>query len=127
MNLTNNAGHDKHGYSRYGIRFDEISSYLRSDGSSGDNITIFGADTSSPTHIDNKNKNIVVPGEGPTQRLDDTTIKAEAKCPINSTQSGKRFVLSLHYKRNNSFLFLNAVKMYQIKAKDSEIKPYEFC
>ena len=33
-------------------------------------------------------------------------------------------MLSLHYDESNSFLFVNAVKMYQFKAKDSKIKPY---
>ena len=33
-------------------------------------------------------------------------------------------MLSLHYNGNNSLLFVNAVKMYQFKAKDSEIKLY---
>ena len=37
----------------------------------------------SSVHIDNKNKDIT---------LDDTTLTAEAKYPINFTQSGKRFV-----------------------------------
>ena len=31
---------------------------------------------------------------------------------------------SVHYDGSNSFLFVNAVKMYQITAKASEIKPY---
>ena len=47
-------------------------------------------------HIDNKNKDILIISEGPTQQLDDTTLTAEAKYPINFTQSGKRFVLNLH-------------------------------
>ena len=33
-------------------------------------------------------------------------------------------MLSLHCNGNHSFLFVNAVKMYQFKVKDSEIKPY---
>ena len=33
-------------------------------------------------------------------------------------------MLSLHYNESNVFLFVNAVKLYQFKAKDSEIKPY---
>ena len=41
---------------------------------------------------------------------------------ISFTQSGKRFVLSLHYNGSNSFLFVNAAKVYQFKAKDSEKK-----
>ena len=30
--------------------------------------------------------------------------------------------MSLHYNKSNSFLFVNATKTYQFKAKDSEIK-----
>ena len=44
-------------------------------------------------HIGNNKKDILVPGEDPTQGLDDTKITAEAI--INLTESGKRFVLSL--------------------------------
>ena len=32
------------------------------------------------------------------------------------------FVLNLGYNENNSFLFVNAAKIYQFKAKDSEKK-----
>ena len=36
-------------------------------------------------------------------------------------------MLSLEYNGRNSFLFGNATKIYQFKAKDSEIKPYLLC
>ena len=62
------------------------------DGSLGKNVIIFGADMSSSVHIDNKNKDILILGEEPTQGLDDTTLTAEAKHSISFTQSGKRFV-----------------------------------
>ena len=81
---------------------------------------------SSSVHVNNKNKDILILGEGPTQGLDDTTA-AEAKYPINFTQSGKRFVLSVHYNGSNSFLFVSATKIYQFKVKDSEIKDYTLC
>ena len=74
---------------------------------------------SSSLHIDNNNNDILILGEGPTQGLNDTTLTAEAKYPINFTQPRKRFVLSLHYNGSNSFLFVNATKTYQLKAKDS--------
>ena len=32
----------------------------------------------SSVHIDNKSKNILILGEGPTKGLDDTTLTAEA-------------------------------------------------
>ena len=78
----------------------------------GKNVIIFGADMSSYMQVDNKGKHIFILGEGPTQGLDDTTLTAEAKYSINFTQSGKRFVLSLHYSGSNSFLFVNATKVY---------------
>ena len=82
---------------------------------------------SSSVHVDNTGNNILILGEGPTQGLDDTTLTAEGKYPINFTQSEKRFVLSLHYNRSNSFFFVNATKAYQFKAKNSEIKDYALC
>ena len=83
----------------------------------GENVLIFGADMSSSVRVDNKGKYIFILGEGPTQGLDDTTLTAETKYTFNFMQSGKRFVLSLHYNGSNSFLFLNATKVYQFKAK----------
>ena len=68
-------------------------------------------------HIDNKGRDILVLGEGPTQVLDDTTLTAEAKYPINFTQSGKRFILSLQYNGSNSFFFVNATKVYHSKQR----------
>ena len=75
-------------------------------------------------HIDNKRTDILILGKGPTQGLDGNTFTAEPLYSINFTQSGKRFVLSLHYNGSNSFLFFNATKVYQFKTKDSEIKDY---
>ena len=72
----------------------------------------------------NTSIDIAILGQRQTQELDDTALTAEAKNPINFTQSGKRFVLSLHYNESKSFLFVNATKVYQFKAKNSEIKEY---
>ena len=97
------------------------------DESIGENVIIFGADMSSSVHIDNESKDILILGEGLTQGLDDTTLTAEAKYPINFTQMRKKFVLSQHYNGSNSFLLVNATKIYQFKAKDSEINNYTLC
>ena len=53
---------------------------------------------------------------------DDTTLTAETIYPINFTKPNKRFVLRIHYNDRNSFLFLNAKKINQSKANNSEIK-----
>ena len=36
-------------------------------------------------------------------------------------------MLSLHYSGSNRFLFVNVTKTYQLKAKDSDIKPCTLC
>ena len=81
------------------------------------NVITFGVDNSSSVHIDNRNENIVVLGEGSTKGLEGTIITAEAKYPINFTESKNGFVSSLHYNGSKSFLFVNSVKIYQFKAK----------
>ena len=75
---------------------------------------------SSSVHIKNKNKDIIILGEGRTQGLDDTTLTAKVKYSVNFRQSGKRFVLNLHYNGSNSSLFVNATKICRFKAKDME-------
>ena len=49
-------------------------------------------------YIDNKRKDILILGEGPTQVLDDTTLTAEAKYRFNFTQLNRKFCVTLHYK-----------------------------
>ena len=43
---------------------------------------------------------------------------------MSFTQTSKRFVLILRYNETNSFLLINAKKIYQFKDKNSEIKDY---
>ena len=61
-------------------------------------------------------------GKGSTQGLDDTALTEEAQYSINFSRSIAKFCLSLHYNGSNSFLFVNATKIYKFKTKDSEIK-----
>ena len=85
VKLTKNADLDKYKYTGYGIAFYSRSEFLFTDRSYGKNVIVFGADMSSPVHVDNKRKDILILGEGPAQGLDDTTLTAEAKYPINCT------------------------------------------
>ena len=117
VKLTRNADLDKYKYIGYCRGFDSCSEVSFTDGSFGKNVIIFGDDMSLSVHIDNKGRHILILREGPTQGLDDTTLTAEAKYPINFTQSRKRLVISLHYNGSNSFLFVNDTKIYQFKDK----------
>ena len=46
---------------------------------------------SSSVHIDNKKKDVLVLGKGPTQELDDTKLIAEAHYSINFSRSNRKF------------------------------------
>ena len=77
-------------------------------------------------HIDNKGKIIFILHKGATQGLNHT-LAAETQYSINLTRPGIKFCLSLHYNGSSFFLFVNATKIFQFKAKDSEIKRYPLC
>ena len=72
-------------------------------------------------HIDNKEKDILILGEGPTKGLDGTTLTSEKMYSINFTATKTRFCLSLHYNGANSYLFVNGTEIHQFKAEDSEV------
>ena len=52
---------------------------------------------------------------------------SEAQYLINFSRSNRTFCLSLDFNGSNSFLFVSATKIYQFKAKDSEMKIYSLC
>ena len=88
---------------------------------------IFRADISSSVYANNKNKKALILSKGETKGLDNTSLTAEAKYSINFSRSQGKFYLRLHHNGRNSFLFANATKIHQFKAKDSETKRYPLC
>ena len=82
---------------------------------------------SSSVHVDNKKKDILVLGDGPTQGLDVTTLTAEKMYLINFTENNKKFCLSLHYNGANNYLFVNGIEIIRFKTKDSEIVATPLC
>ena len=126
VKLTKNADSDKYKCNGYGIGFDFRSEFSFTDGRTGRYVITFGTEINSSVHVDNKGKDILIFCEGPTQGLDHL-LTTEAIYVISFTQSTKRFALSVHDNGSNSVLFVNAIKIYQFKAKDSEIKDYALC
>ena len=107
VTLTKNADIEKYVYSGYGTGVERRrSSFSFPGGRSGQNVLIFGVDMSSSAHIDNKKKDILVLGKGPTQALENT-LTVEKMCSINFTVTNKKFCLSLHDNGANSYLFVN--------------------
>ena len=79
---------------------------------------------SSSPHIDNKGKDILIPGKDRTQGLGEHSLTAEELCSINFTKENAKFCLSLHYNGASSHLFINGTELSKFKAEDSEINAY---
>ena len=80
VSLTENV--DRYKYSGYGIWFDRHGSYSHASGKSGRNLIIFVVDMSLFEKIDNRKKDVLILGKGPTQGLIHT-IGAEKMYSIN--------------------------------------------
>ena len=81
------------------------------------NVIIFGVDMNFSKHANNKGNNIYVMGKDYVQRINDTTINAEKIYYRNFTDPGHKFVLSLHYNGNNSYLYVNSNQELKFKEK----------
>ena len=53
-------------------------------------------------------------GDGFVQGINDVTLNAEKIYRQNFTQPNKKFVLSLHYNDNDSYLFINGKQVMQV-------------
>ena len=81
---------------------------------------------STSIHVDDKKKDILVVGRGPTQGLE-STLTAEKMYSIDFTVTKKKFLLSLHYNEGNSYLFVNGTEICKFEAKDSAIVASPLC
>ena len=91
VKLTKNIDIDESRYSGYGIEFDRKKKFSVTNGSGRDCI-ICGVDMSSSVHVNNKEKYILVLGEGTRQELDDTTLTAEKNIQLILLKMARRFV-----------------------------------
>ena len=87
----------------------------------------FGVKNNSSVHVNNKEKDILILKEGPTDGLDNTKLTPDTEYSINFTEQQRKFCLGLYYNDSNSFFYANGAKIYQFKAKDSEIVAYPLC
>ena len=76
---------------------------------------------SSSLYVDNRKKDILIINKDPTQELDDNALTAGKEYAISFTEQHKIFWFSLHYNGINSYLFINGVEIYKLKAKYCEV------
>ena len=126
--------YDKNNYKGYGVCFDERSEFGHTITEGGfahttdaRNVLIFGADMSFSVHATNRANHIYLMGTGLTQGINDTTIYAEKNFYRNFTDFGKKFVLSLHYNGDDSYLFVNGRQELKFKCKTDQLVKEKLC
>ena len=134
MKITKNADYSKNNYTGYGLRFDEGGEFGHTvkqgnfnRTTDARNVIIFGVDMSSSVHATNRANNIYVMGKEFIQGINDTTIYAEKLFHNNFTELGEKFILSLHYNGDDSYLFVNGRQELKFKAKDDQIINEKLC
>ena len=128
VKITKNATDtSKHKYKGFGICFDEGGTFNKGNINNGRNVIIFGVHESSLVHVNNKANNIYIMGDLFVQGINDTTLYAEKIYSQNFTAVNKKFVLSLHYNSDNSYLFANGKEELKFKAKDDQIVKEILC
>ena len=127
MEITKNVDTSKYKYNGYGICFDEGGSFSIGNINNGRNVLIFGVDESAVVHSNNKTNNIYVMGDGIVQGINDTTLYAEKIYSQNFTQPSKKFILSLHYNGDDSYLFVNSKQELKFKCKTESFVKEKLC
>ena len=135
MQITKNAtDNSKNNCKGYGICFDERNEFGHTITEGGfahttdaRNVLIFKADMSFNVHRTNRANHIYLMGTGLTQGINDTTIYAEKNFYRNFTDFGKKFMLSLHYNGDDSYLFVNGRQELKFKAKTDQLVKEKLC
>ena len=102
VKLTKHVDIDLCKYSGYSIGFDRKGFFSIGD-EVGRNVISSGVDMSSSSLIDNKNKDILILGKGPTQGLEHT-LAAEKLYSINFTKQNTKFCIKM---KQTVYLFVN--------------------
>ena len=121
VKITKEVNTSNYKYVGYGICFDEGSNFSIGNITNGKNVIILGCDASSSSLANNKKNNIIALGKDFIQGLTTTgtgnTIYVEKIYKTNMTEPNKKFVLSLHYNGDDSYLFVNGVEQLKFKAQ----------
>ena len=119
-NIVKNSDKEKYIYSGCGITFDSEGSWSI-DNDTARNVIIFGVNSSSSQHTDNRKNNFLILGLGPTYGINGKFGTTEKKFSINFTKSNIKFYLSLNYNGDNSYLFVNGKEITKFKADNKNV------
>ena len=105
--------------SGYDIGFYTDYVFTYSPGAFAYNAIVFGVDSQ-------ENNNVLAIGRG-NVKIYNKTVGVKASYKNNITATASKIILSLHYNKENSYIFPNGHKITTFKAKDSEINNDPIC
>ena len=127
IEIAKNADISKYNFKGYCICVNEGGTFSKGNINNGRNVLIFGVHESSLVHANNKANNIYVMGDLFVQGINDTTLCAEKVYSKNFTQASKKFVLSLHYNGDDSYLFVIGKQELKFKCKTENSVKEKLC
>ena len=123
--MTKDIDVDEYKCSGYGIGFDREGTFSVGNGF-GRKFIIFGVDMSSSVHLDNRQKRCFSSWWISYTRIRWRNINCRKRYSTNFTEINKKFCLSFHYNRANSYLFINGTEIHKFKA-DFEVVATLLC
>ena len=126
VKLIKNGDIDNYGYSGYGTGFERHGSFSFPGTGLGRSVMIFGEDMSLSQRLITEKKDILILGKCLALDLEHT-LSTEKMHSIYFTKNITKFCFSLHYNKENSYLFFNGTEIIKFKFKDPEILPYLLC
>ena len=127
MQITKNTDTDKYKYKGYDICFEEDGLFSIGNINNGRSVIIFGVHENSIIHANNKANNIFVMGDEFVQGINDTTLYAKKMHSQNFPQPDTKFLLSLHYNGDDSYLFVNGKQELKFKCKTEHLVKEKLC
>ena len=108
-------------YDGIGVFFDAFESYGGTGINELRNLILYGADMKNSSYSTNKKYHIYTSGKNLTQTLQyGATIYADHDyVKVNGSQVNKKFIFSVHYNGDNSYLFINGIQQFKFKAMSS--------
>ena len=113
---TKNTLHYRY-YDGIGVFFDARGGYGGTGLNELRNFILYGVDMKNSSHATNKKHHIYILGKSFTQSLQygATIYAGHYYVKVNGSKVNEKFVLSVHYNGDNSYLFINGVQQFKFK------------
>ena len=119
-NVAKNRDKSRYVYRFCGVAFDGLGSWSFGNDFAR-NAIIFGVDSSSSSHTDNRKNNFLVLDKGPTDDSNDSIDAADKRFCIIFSKAKTTFCLRFHYNRDNSNLLVKGKEIHKFNRDNKNV------